>query len=121
MEEEDGRLVAGHRKHLQGLHDQREAVQAELDGVAKPRVRQDLEVGVDAAVAQLERLQEVFQEGDPAEVRAGLREVIARVELFFDPRPRGRQMQTAFAKALIYVREDFGIVPNLGYSSSRTA
>jgi site-specific DNA recombinase len=109
MEEEDDSLVPGHRKHLQGLHEERKAVQAQLDGLATTASRQELEEGVDAAVAQLERLLGVFRGGEPALVRVALWELISKVELFFDVRRGPKQNRSTFVKALIYVREDFGL------------
>jgi hypothetical protein len=111
MEEEDDRVVAVSRKHLQGLHERRKTVQAELDALATSKDRQDLEEGVDAAVAKLERLLEVLRTGKPSEVRATFQEAISRIELFFDRRPRGsgKQLRSTFVKAIVHVRENIGV------------
>jgi site-specific DNA recombinase len=114
MDELDKRLVEGHRRHLQGLHDQKDRVQAELDALAMPQAKEDLEEGVNAALAELEHFLEVVREGEPALVRVALADLISKVELFFQIRPRGKKQKTGdFVKALVYVRADFGLA-NLG-------
>jgi hypothetical protein len=107
--EEDNNLVPGIRKSLQNLYRERKQVQEALDALARPIVRQDREEEVEQAIAQLDRLFKVFKEGNPAEVRAAIGEVVAKVELFFNREDHGRLTYCTFAKALIYIREDFGL------------
>jgi site-specific DNA recombinase len=107
--EEDNDLIPGIRKSLQNLHQERKQVQAALDALARPSGRPEREEEVEKAIAQLDRLLEVFKHGNPAEVRAAIGEVVAKVELFFDRKDHGRLTYCTFAKALIYLREDFGL------------
>jgi site-specific DNA recombinase len=111
MEEESQELVAVHRQHVLDLLAQKKAVQSQLDALARPRLKSfaDLEDSVNRALAQLDRLLAVFKEGNPARVRAAIGEVVAKVELFFNREDHGRLTYCTFAKALIYLREDFGL------------
>jgi site-specific DNA recombinase len=110
LEEEDTELVPGHREHLQGLHAQKKGIQAQLDLLAlSPRQSaSEAEAKIDQAMARLNQLFEVFKEGHPARVRAVLGELLARIELYFDHEGHGGRTFSRFAKALIYLHEDFG-------------
>jgi DNA invertase Pin-like site-specific DNA recombinase len=68
--------------------------------------RADLQAAVDAAERQLWRLREAVQEGDPAEVRAVLRERVSRVVLRWDCGERGLRQRCTPAGGIIHVRLD---------------
>jgi hypothetical protein len=74
-----------------------------------------LDERVEATVAKIARLAEVFERGDPVLVREALREVVERIELWFSHSTNGnaRRTTTTFAKGSIYVRPDCLPTPEL--------
>jgi site-specific DNA recombinase len=107
LDEEDEALLPGLRQKMKELVRQRDDLAAEAEALERrPVPAADLEAGVDAAVAMMERLDKAMHDDDAAALRAVLREAVAQVELWFDYRPYGKRTRSLFARGLIYRRPD---------------
>jgi hypothetical protein len=79
-----------------------------------------LDEKVERAMAQAERFREGIAKADPARVRGLFREMVSRIELFFNHREEARRGQCSFSRGVIYVRDDVLLNTNLLSSSSST-
>jgi DNA invertase Pin-like site-specific DNA recombinase len=105
--EEDDALVPQLRADLLELVQERDDLAGRLE--AAKRSRPDparLEALVDAALAFAGRLEEAAALADPEAVREMLRQLVARVELWFGERQCGKAKRYPFARGLIYLRTD---------------
>src|SRR5207253_2852368 len=76
--------------------------------------RQAVPVGptVDQAVAQLGRLREQFQAADPAKLRAVFKQMVSRIEIWFNHVPYGKtrkgepRERSVVARGVIHLRPD---------------
>jgi site-specific DNA recombinase len=71
----------------------------------KPNVA-EAEAVVTEAERQLWKLRQGLEGDDPAEVRAVLRELVSKVELWWDHRQARTKIKSRFARGLIYLRPD---------------
>jgi hypothetical protein len=83
----------------------RARLQAELDRLANRADEQDLEALITSAERLLWNLRDVMDKGDPAEVRAALREMISKVVLHFKPRTAHR-FRSPLLGGVIYLQAD---------------
>src|SRR5262249_52052146 len=84
LTEEDEGLVPTLRHDLQELQRERDRLALDLEAAGQPPPgREVAEAHIHAAESLLERLDEVFAEGEPAEIRGALQALIAKVELFW--------------------------------------
>jgi DNA invertase Pin-like site-specific DNA recombinase len=117
----DDALVAGCREQLRQWQQQRDEAVTELDRLDAVRPDpDDLEAGVDAAVALMHRLQEALRDEDGPELRAVLAEALDRVELFFDHREAGDGVRCRFVRGLAYLRDDVAAIHDKSVHSSRS-
>lgn len=95
---------------LKELKGQRDRVAAELNALRARSVAQEpLEARIEAYLANVSRLKEVFDKADPAAVRQLLREVIDRIELHFSHSAeigKKKRVYTKFARGLIYLKSE---------------
>jgi site-specific DNA recombinase len=97
-------LVESCRASLTTWKAERDRLAAELDAARARNVAvEDLDARVEKIASRINRLREVFEQGEPTGVRAALREVIERIELWFDYSSRPKGVRNAFARGLIYV------------------
>jgi site-specific DNA recombinase len=86
---------------------QREEVRVRLDALDQraASARSDSAV-IDRAIAQLWALMERLKEADPTRLRAVLREMVSRVECWFDQGDPRKRYRFRFARGLIRLRPD---------------
>ncbi len=105
---------------------EREAVQSRLQSLQRPQeaVEGDLEVLIDQAISELQTLRQRLHEADPLIVREVLREMVAKVELWFKWRPERKRERAVLTRGLIHLRPDLqsiklvSTVSTLGKSNS---
>ncbi len=138
--------AAGLRRKIREL-DQEIGVRVERVGVAPPdmaadmyevirkrrsekgileRRLQEVDRGIDVAAEEKEivraeaylwELREALDRSDPAELRMVLREIVGRIELFWDHTPRGPQTVCTFARGLIYLKGDEQVIRLVNHGS----
>jgi hypothetical protein len=89
---------------------ERDAVARELDDLERVPDMGEAEREVDAAEAYLWQLREGLENDDPVVLRAVLREMVSKVELWWEHRPRGPHTVSTLSRGLIHVRADEEIV-----------
>jgi hypothetical protein len=99
----DAAALRGIARAVQGWEAERVRLTREAERLG--RAIEDVEETLRLAEQHLWRLRESVQSADPADVRAVLREVVDRVELFFTHRPwgRGRRTLSAFDHGVIHL------------------
>jgi DNA invertase Pin-like site-specific DNA recombinase len=92
------------RKLDQWQERQRQA-RKELEALSRPvPTGADTDARVDAAAALLPRLRQEIENADPARVRALLRQLITRIDCWFDRVPYGRKLKSRLREGVIHVR-----------------
>lgn len=101
----DADLLTDYAAKVRAWKQERQRLVVELGEVRRPAARRaDLEALVKTVEAQLCRLREVVQQGDPGLVRTLLRDMVAKVELHFDQVPKQGKTSSVFNKGLIFVK-----------------
>jgi site-specific DNA recombinase len=102
----DPELLPDYSARIKSWKEDKAKLEAELDAVLHPPVRMQLEEAVKAAEGQLELLERNLDKGDPALVRETIREIITKVEVWFEAdRPGGRRNERyTFQRGRIYFR-----------------
>jgi DNA invertase Pin-like site-specific DNA recombinase len=95
------------RQEIVKLTEERDQLRAALEEMnRRPQKEESPTAMADRVEQRMRRFDKALTDGDPAEVRAVLGELIDRVELFFDHSGSGRGMMCSFARGLVYLRED---------------
>jgi site-specific DNA recombinase len=104
----DEESMRGIADAVRGWREERARVAAELGRLSAGADRGELEAALAAAEAQLWRLRESIASADPAQVRTVFRELVDRVELYFDcsHKHEGRRQRCRFARGVIVLRPD---------------
>jgi site-specific DNA recombinase len=90
---------------VRGWKEERARTTAELDRLKRPvTAKADLETALKDIEANLFRLREVVNEGDPHLVREMLQQFVSKIELFFDRVERPGKVRSIFRKGVIYIR-----------------
>lgn len=92
-------------ERLRTWRTERDDLRTRLDA-QKPQERTDkrqAEAIIEAAMAKLDGLRERLQEIDPDKLRTTLREVVDRVELFFEQKPYGTRKRSELTRGVIYL------------------
>jgi DNA invertase Pin-like site-specific DNA recombinase len=107
------------RQEIVRLTDERDRLQAALAEADRRPVEgeEDPAALVARVEAKARRFEKAMEEGDPAEVRAVLGELVERVELFFGHEQGGRGVMCEFVKGLVYLRDDRADVTLLSSTS----
>jgi hypothetical protein len=102
-------LLAGVAEAVRGWKDQRDKLVARLEALQNSAPAVDWEEQVRLAETTLWRLREKLRNADPSEVRAALRELVVKVELWWECQPRKERQKCVFSRGLIHVRNDLRI------------
>jgi site-specific DNA recombinase len=105
--EEDDALVPALRKQLQAVQREHDELASQLEAIRRQdRPAEDLEAGVEEALALMGRLEKAVEEEDGDLLRDVLGEAVAYVELFFnhEPTSTGKRTRSTFVRGLIYLR-----------------
>ena len=97
---------------------EREQLVDKIDRLERGADHSEAEQLVKECEAALWRLQDVLNEGDPEEVRNVLREMVSKVELWFNHCETAKQTRNTFARGLIHLRLDFRVVGGVTPSGS---
>jgi DNA invertase Pin-like site-specific DNA recombinase len=108
--EDDPAVQAACRADIIRMTGERDRLQKIAEAPDPAPQEEDTEALVKEAMAQALRFREALAEGEPAEVRAVLAELVDKVELFFDHQRTSRGVSSTFAKGLLYLREDNALV-----------
>lgn len=95
---------------LTSLKRQRQLVEAELRSKEKTGDCTDMMVEVDAVLGRLSHLGEDLENAEPARRREVFRELIDRIELRFDKKPRGKRIECPLQSGVIHLRTGEGSV-----------
>ena len=99
-------LVPDMAETIRGMKAERDRVSRELADVDTPPAVVNAEAEVAAAEEHLWLLRDALDKADPAETRAVLRELVSRVELWWEHEEHGQHIKCKLARGLIYVRTD---------------
>jgi site-specific DNA recombinase len=102
-------MMAGIAAAVREWRDESDRLTAELERLQQGTDKTDLEEQVDAAERMLWRLREAVNGAEPSEVRAVLRELVVKVELFWECRPKQIRQHCRLSRGIIYVRADDGM------------
>jgi DNA invertase Pin-like site-specific DNA recombinase len=94
---------------LRAWEAERDRLAAEAEALERGPDVASLERSIDAAEALLWRLRDALTSAEPAAVRAVLRELVTRIELAWEPRPKKSnpaKTTYVFSRGLIYLRVD---------------
>jgi DNA invertase Pin-like site-specific DNA recombinase len=116
---EEERYLGPVRERMRQLQDERDRLAAKLARVTAREAsteKNDPDALADACVACLQHLDEVMANGNPADVRAALGDLISHVEVFFthEPAKGGRETRCTFARALVYITSESPLASCLG-------
>jgi hypothetical protein len=95
--------------------EEREGVRAELEALRAEAGPEDYAERVDKALAQLARLRDDFDSPDAARPREVVRQMVAKIECWFDYLPHGTdrhgkpRMKSVLTRGVIYLRRDLFI------------
>jgi site-specific DNA recombinase len=108
LEEEDEGAVPALRKHMSAIREERDRLAAEVSAATQrggPQA-EDLEAGVEEALAIMGELEAATGAEDNDLLRAVLGRAVAYVELFFDHAPTGggKRVRSRYARGLVHVR-----------------
>jgi DNA invertase Pin-like site-specific DNA recombinase len=98
--------IAGIAEAVRAWRAERDRASQELDRLVNRPGISSAEADVAAAEEELWRLRDGLAKEDATEVRAVLRELVSKVELWWDYRPIDGATRVRFCRGLIYVRED---------------
>jgi site-specific DNA recombinase len=107
VDEEQDALVPALRQALAEVTAERDRLAKEVEAAKrKGRPADDLEAGVEEALAIMGRLEDAVKAEDSDLLRAVLGEAVSYVELFFThaPTASGKRTRSTFARGLIYLR-----------------
>jgi site-specific DNA recombinase len=93
---------------VRGWEAERDRLRAELDRLTNGSRVKALEAQIAKVEKQLWELGEAVQHGTPAEIRAALRELVAKVQLSFDRRKVRVRTLTRWTGGVIYLRGEDG-------------
>jgi site-specific DNA recombinase len=101
-----GDLVPDLAAKIRAWKAEREQVEQELRGALKTgRLGEDeLEAAVRLAESCLFDLRDAMEKGDSWQARAILTELVSKIELEFEHRPKGNRTKSTFRRGIIYVR-----------------
>jgi site-specific DNA recombinase len=104
-------LLKGYQEGLKAIQVERDQVEAELRRAeATPTQAVDQRRQVEAAVDILRRLDAASTAGEPDLLRDVLSEAVDRIELWFSHDTHGKRVRCKFVQALVWVREDVGLL-----------
>jgi DNA invertase Pin-like site-specific DNA recombinase len=101
--------IAGVEAKIRAWEQERDRLAREAEALEQGPDTGALERGIDAAEALLWKLREALTSAEPAAVRAVLRELVSRIELEWEPRPKKSnpaKTTYVFRRGLIYLRTD---------------
>jgi site-specific DNA recombinase len=106
MQDIDKDLLPDYAARVRAMKEEKAKAEAELENVLHPPARVELETAVQAAEEQLELLDRNLANGEPPLVRDTLREIITKVEVWFNAdRPEGRRYERyTFRRGVISFR-----------------
>jgi hypothetical protein len=106
MQEIDRDLLPDYAARVRAMKEEKAKAEAELEAVLHPPARIELETAVKAAEEQLALLDKNLSKGQPGLVRDTLREIVTKVEVWFDAsKPQGRTRERyTFRRGRIYFR-----------------
>jgi hypothetical protein len=89
---------------IRGLQEERERLGLELDKLHEGPPELDIDPIIQKVEEKLYALREATLAEDPVQARAFLRQMLSKVELFFDKVPNGKKVKNAFRRGVIYLR-----------------
>jgi site-specific DNA recombinase len=106
----DKELLADFVASVRGWKAERDRIEADLrQHCQKAPAAADVEKTLRAVAGKLGKLRESLQAADPRQVREVLREMVSKVELFFEQRPKRGKTCSVFKKGVIHVRPQEGL------------
>jgi hypothetical protein len=97
--EDDARIADAYRIEIQKDHEERDRLTAEVEN--RQRHRQsptDPDAEVDASLALLARLDEALPRAEPAEIRSALRDMVERIDLWYEHEHTPRETRCRFVR-----------------------
>jgi hypothetical protein len=116
LTEEDETLVPSLRRELKDLHEQQteSSLKMALGRDEPAPVAQDIDKVVALAGSYVGQLQEALAAASPEKLAAVIREMVSRVEVWFDHEPLANGATSCrFARGLIYLRKDVSLHSDL--------
>lgn len=99
-------LVAGVAEQVRAWREERDRLALSLKQTKPRKPAAEMRAEVDRAIAQLKELRRHVEEGDPALVRALVREMVDRVELWWQGEQKAKRVQHTVVRGLIHARPD---------------
>jgi len=99
-------MVAGLSATIRGWRQERERIEQQLRDAEQGPDIEAIELQLAQAEALLWQLREALDRSDPTELRAVLRELVEKVELYWTHTNRGPHVVSKFARGLIYLKVD---------------
>jgi site-specific DNA recombinase len=111
----DHDLLTEYAAKVRAWKAEREKLSADLNHLINPPEHVNLDEVFHTAERQMYRLREAFAKADPFKVREVLRELVTKVELWFDHRPMKGKTRCIFRRGVIHVRpqQDAGLTSSL--------
>jgi DNA invertase Pin-like site-specific DNA recombinase len=102
----DADLVDAVSAKVRDWRQEKRRLETELELLENGPALAALEQEIDRAEAQLWNLRETLASADPSDVRAVLREVVSKVELWWSCEQLPKKTRCTFARGVIYIRRD---------------
>jgi hypothetical protein len=118
LTEKDDAVAAVHRGTLRQLLDRKQALESQIREAELHRADEpDVEAVIAKAMGYARRLDEAMRRMKAPEVRAVLRDMIDRVELFFRREAKDGQQASHFVRGFIFVKP--GVLPEVSSEACR--
>jgi site-specific DNA recombinase len=112
-------LVESCRVSLTGWQEERNKLAGELDALrAKAVAAEDLDARVERILTRAEQFETALRMADPSLARTALREMIDRIELWFDYAAKPKRVRSAFARGLIHVHPASQLLTDLSTATT---
>jgi site-specific DNA recombinase len=112
-------LIESCRASLTGWQEERKKLAGELDALrTKAVASEELDARVERILARAEQFETALRSADPSLARTALREMVDRIELWFDYAAKPKRVRSAFTRGLIYVHPASQLLTDLSTATT---